>query len=118
MVKRTALRQRQFIIMIRPYYDKGSFKVWYSGVPKAGVKTDLGNSLADYDTATPLKGIGEGMEVGSKMEYDKGGWIIWYQTNSFQKLKIKYKEILAITGSENVRVLEMLPVDTLVTPLT
>lgn len=117
MAKRTALRQREWVIMIRPYYKKsGKFIIWYDGVPKAGSSSDLGE--IGQDSATALKGVGEGMEVGSKMEYDDGGWVIWYKTNSFNKLRLKYKEILTETGSENIRVLELLPVDTLVTPLT
>lgn len=118
MAKRTALRQREWVIMTRPYYVKDNkFTVWYSGVPKAGLTSDLG-ATTGMDVATNLKGVGEGMEVGSKMEYDEGGWVIWYKTNSFNKLRLKYKEILTRTGSENIRVMELLPVDTLVTPLT
>lgn len=117
MAKRTALRQREWVIMIRPYHTKGNITIWYDGVPKAGSNTDLG-ATSGTDTPTALKGIGEGMEATSKMQYDKGGWVIWYKTNSFNKLRLKYKEILADTGSDNIRVMEILPVDTLVTPLT
>lgn len=116
MIKRKALRQREWLIMIRPYYVKGQATVWYAGVPKAGLTTDLG--AVGTDTATALKGVGEGMEAGTKMTYDEGGWVIWYKTSSFPKLKIKYKEILEKTGSDNVRIMELLPVDTLITPLT
>lgn len=116
-IKRKALRQREWIIYIRPYYINKDITIWYSGVPKAGIISDLGNT-SGTDNATALKGVGEGMEVGTKMEYDKGGWVIWYKTNSFQKLREKYKEILEKTGSDNIRVAEMLPVDILVSPLS
>ena len=118
-IKRKALRQREWIILVRPYYlSKSGSRIWYTGVPKAGIRTDLGDTNASYDTATALKGVGEGMETGSKMDYDKGGWTIWYKTNSFVKLREKYRELLDVAGADNVRVVEMLPVDILVTPLS
>lgn len=117
-INRKALRQREWIILVRPYHiNPKGVKIWYTGVPKAGMVSDLGNT-SGTDTAQALKGVGEGMESGTQMEYDKGGWVVWYKTNSFVKLREKYRELLDIAGADNVRVTEMLPVDILVTPLS
>lgn len=115
-VNRKALRQREWVIYIRPYYVKGAnnSRVYYTGDPKVGNVTDMGNT--GQDTAVAIKGVGEGMELGTKMEYDKGTWVLWYKSNSFQKTKEKYREILALAGADYVRVVENLPVDVLITP--
>lgn len=117
-----ALRQREWAIFIRPYYlqDTSSGKpirINYEGVPKAGRRSDLGDKDSD-DIATPLLGVGEGMKHNSTLPYDEGGWVMWYKTTSFVKLREKYKECLTQVGKEMTRVVEIIPVDILVTPLS
>lgn len=115
-IKRKALRQREWVIYARPYFVKNNGRTYYTGVPKVGSVADMGNT--GQDTAVAIKGVGEGMELNSKMEYDEGVWVVWYKTNSLPKLKEKYREILDIAGADHVRVVEMLPVDIMVTPIS
>lgn len=113
-----ALRQREWSILIRPYYDKKSYRIDYEGVPKAGIKSDLGDTLAKYDIATPLKGVGEGMSPNDTLPIEEGGWVMWYKTTSFSKLREKYKECLGQVAKEMVRIVEIIPVDTMITPIS
>lgn len=111
-----ALRQRTWVILLRPYYNSASdTKLHYAGVPKAGLKTDLGIAT-DYDTMVALKGVGEGMEEGG-IEVDKGGWVMWYATTSYPLLREKYKQCLEEHAMEHTRIVEVVPVDTMVTPI-
>lgn len=115
-IKRKALRQREWIIYIRPYWVDKASRIYYTGIPKVGYTSDMGKT--GTDTATPIKGVGEGMEQGSTMEYDEGVWVVWYKTNSFVKAREKYREIIEVAGAEYVRVVEMLPVDMMATPIS
>ena len=113
------LRQRTWVIMIRTYYNRSmggnTVRIDYKGVPKAGYSSDLGFDGDNY--ATPLRGNGEGGTDGSA-PMETGGWTMWYSSTSFKKVRQKYKEILIQTAKENIRVVEMIPTDTLVTPLS
>ena len=110
-----ALRQREWAIMIRPYYMKvmGSNRVRidYVGTPQAGRSRDLG--YTGTNSATDLKGAGEG---GG--DCDTGGWTMWYKDTSFKRLREKYKDLLQETTKENIRIVEVINVDTLITPIS
>ena len=113
------LRQRTWAIFIRPYFNRAMsgnvVRIDYKGVPKAGYVSDLG--YIGVDTATRLLGNGEGGTDGNaKME--TGGWTMWYSGTSFKQLREKYKEILQKTSKDNIRVVEMINVDTLITPIS
>lgn len=113
-----ALRQRTWGILVRPYYQDGEMVVHYSGVPKAGIKSDLGSTNASYDTAKALKGNLEGMEEWNTVPADKGGWTMWYATTSYEKIKEKYKECLETHPKGHTRIVEIMPVDTMITPIS
>ena len=113
------LRQRTFAIFIRPYFNRAMggnvVRIDYKGVPKAGNASDLG--FVGVNTATALSGNGEGgTESNAIME--TGGWTMWYTGTSFKQLREKYKEILQQTSKDNIRVVEMINVDTLITPIS
>ena len=111
-----ALRQREWVIYIRPYYTKSSggstFRIDYANTPRAGRTGDLGYTTGQ-NTASSLKGVGEG---GG--DCDTGGWVMWYKTSSFKKLREKYKEILQLTSAQNIRIAEIINVDTMITPIS
>lgn len=110
------LRQRTWAIYTRPYFlSKSGEAVVYTGIPKAGATSDMGES-AGTDSAKLLKGVNEGKELTSTMPYETGGWVQWYKTGSFIKLKEKYKELSEKVGSQHIQVVEIIPIDTLVTP--
>lgn len=113
-----ALRQRQWMIMIRPYYtnDEG-YDLYYTGTPKAGKSKDLGSN-SSINTAEELKGNGEGMEANNTLPIDGGGWVVWYTTTSFAKVREKYKECLITVGRQHTKIVEVIPADTLVTPIS
>lgn len=108
------LRQRTWAIFIRPYYMlNGRIRIDYLGAPKA----------ADSDVGTPqprgyavtLRGNGEGGS-DSTAEIEVGGWTMWYISTSFDQIRDKYKDILKETSKENIRIVEMLPTDMIITP--
>lgn len=113
------LRQRTWAIMIRPYHNRAlggsTVRIDYKGAPKAGRSSDLGYTGSDY--ATRLLGNGEGGTDGTAI-METGGWTMWYSSTSFKKVRQKYKEILSQTAKENIRVVEMIPTDLLVTPIS
>lgn len=109
---RKSLKQRTWCIYIRPYQKNGEEKVYYTGQPKT-TKTEGGQAQA-----VSLYGEGEGKPVDSTMPYDKGGWVMWYKTNSFNLLREKYTELLKSCPREHTRVMELVEVDLLVTPLS
>ena len=112
------LRQRTWAIMIRPYHTRnigGGVRINYKGVPKAGNASDLGYTGADY--ATRLEGNMLGGTDGTS-EPILGGWTVWYTGTSFKKVRQKYKELLDQVAKEHTMVTEIIPADTLVTPLT
>lgn len=110
-----ALRQREWAIYIRPYHTRtisgNVVRIDFTGTPKAG-RRDVGET-SGTNTAIDLKGNGEG---GGKV--DTGGWTMWFKTTSFKLLREKYKEALQQTSAEQLRVVEIMNVDTLVTPLS
>lgn len=112
------LRQRTWAIFIRPYYNRsmggGLVRIEYKGVPKAGYRSDLGFTTGQ-DTAIALLGNGEGGTDGTA-EMELGGWTMWYTSTSFDQVRDKYKEILKHTAKDNVRIVEMLPTDMIITP--
>ena len=113
-----ALRQREWSILIRPYYvDSRKNVTYYDKVPKAAKVADFGDGQTP-DTPVALKGNAEGMEIGSTLPIDEGGWVVWYVTTSFPKLREKYKECLNTVPKQYIRVMEMIPVDTMVTPIS
>lgn len=111
------LKQREWVIFIRPYYqNSGGNNIYYKGTPKAD-KRDFGEKSSSNDIVD-LKGIAEGMEIGNSMPINEGGWVMWYKTTSFTKLREKYKECLTLVGKEMTTVVEIIPIDTMVTPIS
>ena len=114
------LRQRTWAIFIRPYYERSMgghlIRIDYQGVPKAGYISDLGFQ-GGTNTATALKGNGEGGSDGTAI-MEMGGWTMWYTSTSFSQIKEKYKAILEDTAKENIKIVEILPTDLLVMPLS
>lgn len=103
------LRQRKWIIWIRPRYStKDDGVTTYSGVPYAP-------SLSG-GSYTSLSGMGAGMEENSSVEYKKGCYVQWYATTSFVKLKQKYKELLDIQPNSTIIITEEIPMDTIIYP--
>ena len=113
-----AVAQRTWMILIRPYYGNGAKSIYYTGVPKAGIKSDLNNPLADYDIATKLDGSGVGMENWNTIPIDDGGWTEWYVTTSYDRLREKYKECLKIHAKEYTRIVEVISTDIMITPMS
>lgn len=113
------LRQRTWAIMIRPYYNRsmggGTVRIDYTGVPKAGYTSDLG--FQGTNSATAMRGNGEGGDDGTATN-ETGGWTSWYTSTSFKQIRQKYKELLELTSKDNAIIVEILPTDTLITPLT
>ena len=114
----TTLRQREWVILTRPYYYDAQTQtnIFYDKVPKCGWSSDLGKT--GPNTATALVGVNEGMETGSNMPIDKGGWVMWYKTNSFPKLREKYRKCLDFYPREHTRIIEIIPADIMVTPVS
>lgn len=110
-----ALRERTWMILIRPYYGSGGKTNYYTGTPKAGLVSDLGASTGQ-DLATALKGNEAGMEAWNQLDIDKGGWTAWYVTTSYDRLLEKYKECLVSHAKEFTRVVEVIPTDFIITP--
>ena len=111
-----ALRQREWAILIRPYYMKDNIRINYTGTPKAGYSSDLGYNSTN--TATELSGEAEGMDEEDTLPIEKGGWVLWYKTISYEKLRRKYKECLDTIGKEHTRIVEMIPTDIMITPFS
>lgn len=112
------LRQRTWAIMIRPYHIRsigGGVRIDYKGVPKAGNSSDLG--YQGTNSATALDGNGRGGFGGGAMPIT-GGWTVWYIDTSFKNIKEKYKKLLQETSRDNALIVEILPTDTLITPLS
>ena len=109
-----ALRQREWVIFIRPYHKRSSsgisYKIDYDGTPMAN-RSALGYTGSSSPMA--LNGAGEG---GG--ETDKGGWVMWLKTSSFKHLREKYKELLKDTPVQHIRVTELINVDTMITPIS
>lgn len=110
-----ATRQRTWMILFRPYYGKDEKIMFYTNVPKAGAKSDLGMD-SQYDVATTLKGNKEGMEEWNTMPIDGGGWVAYYTTTSPERLKEVYRECINKYGQQYTRVVEVLPFDIAITP--
>lgn len=115
-----SLRQREWAIFIRPYDAKGiggnTIRVPYTGAPKAMEKADLGYQYDGDDKPRTLKGAKEGEVDG--LTCDDGGWVMYSKTSSFVELREILKELLDVYGANYTRVTEIIPLDTLVTPLT
>lgn len=115
-----SLRQREWAIFIRPYearkMGKSVVKVPYIGEPKAMAKADLGHEVQGLDYPITLKGTAEGENYN--IECDTGGWVMYSKTSSFVELRESLKMVLDEYGRDYTRVTEILPLDTLVTPLT
>lgn len=107
-----ALRQRTWSILIRPYHIRNEFITHYTGTPKAS-GSDVGLTGS---TNVSLEGEGEGMEDWNTVGTDEGGWVMWYTTTSYPRLREKYGECLKTHPSNMVRIVELMPVDIMVTP--
>lgn len=106
------LKQRIWVIMIRPYETESDTEMYYTGVPKAS-PGDFGQS----GTGTVnLKGNNEGQPSNSTIETTDGGWVDWFTTTSYPKLRMKYREALQTIPSQHVRVAEINPMDMEATP--
>ena len=104
------LRQRTWAIFIRSYYLTSGARLYDGGDRIYGSYPVVGGGV-------PGRGNGEGGFDGTaKMK--TGSWTMWYTGDSFKKVRQKYKELLDVTPKEYIMVTEIIPADTLVTPLT
>lgn len=115
-----SLRQREWAVFIRPYDVRtiagNDVRIPYTGEPKAMKRADLGYEITGQDSPVTLEGAKEGEIDG--LECDGGGWVMYSKTSSFVKLREILKEMLDIYGKDYTRVVELIPLDTIVTPLT
>ena len=105
-----AIRQEEYQILAR-----GSFKF--------GQLTLYADSKSDYFMANPLIKVegGKGcnhqkIESLSEDKEDKGVWELVFASNSIDKTRAKYKELLQNIGQTYLKVERKIPKDILVTP--
>lgn len=111
-----ALRQRTWSILIRPFHTtKNGFITHYTDVPLAS-RVRLGQYTSGTDTLVELEGVGGGMEDWNTVGTDEGGWVMWYTTTSYPRLREKYGECVKTHPRDMVRIVELMPIDVMVTP--
>lgn len=112
-----ALRQRQWVIYTRPFYENSSTKnkIFYDKKPKA-TNPDVGLTGAG---TVELKAfvIPGGVNLSSP-DLDGGGWVVSFRSYSIAEVKNAYKELLKTFPSNYIRITEEIPFDTMITPIS
>ena len=112
-----ALRQRQWVIYTRPFYENSSTKnkVFYDEKPKAS-NADVGltgSGMVELTTFTIPGGVNL-----STPALDGGGWVVSFRSYSISEVKNAYKELLKTFPSDYIRITEEIPFDTMITPIS
>ena len=114
-----ALRQRQWVIYTRPFYENSSTKnkIFYDKKPKAN-GADVGLTYSGY-AAVELEAfvISGGVNLSSP-DLDGGGWVVSFRSYSIAEVKNAYKELLKTFPSDYIRITEEIPFDTMITPIS
>lgn len=112
-----ALRQRQWVIYTRPFYENSSTKnkVFYDKKPKAST-ADVGLTGSGVVELTTFI-IPGGVNL-STPALDGGGWVVSFRSYSISEVKNAYKELLKTFPSDYIRITEEIPFDTMITPIS
>jgi hypothetical protein len=112
-----ALRQRQWVIYTRPFYENPSNKnkVFYDKKPKVA-NSDVGIQGTGVVELTTLT-ISGGATLNTPA-LDDGGWVVSFRSYSISEVKNAYKELLKTFPSDYIRITEEIPFDTMITPIS
>lgn len=114
------LLQKVFMVLVRPYYvDSQSRKVFHTGTvyttytPPGGTQgyTELKtNNDLTAPATSPVK-------LNSKGAYSKDPWFLHSTYTSYPEMQEELKNLIAVYGTDNVKVAIYVPIDYQVTPV-
>lgn len=104
-----AIRQEQYTIYIKPYIettvDSINTKIFLS----SNSSLYIANSTSESSSCKHSLSL-------KKKDTDGEFWVSCYSSNSLDKTRVKYKELLNEVGQENLYVGKSVPEDIIVTP--
>lgn len=112
-----ALRQRQWVIYTRPFYNdtQTNSKLFYTNIPKAA-PSDFGKIGTSPLTLSIFTISGGVTPVNSAL--DAGSWVVSFRSYSITEVKKAYKELLKTFPADYIRITEEIPFDTMITPIS
>ena len=112
-----ALRQRQWVIYTRPFYDdtETNSKLFYTNIPKA-VTFDFGK-IGSYPLTLSIFTVPGGVTLANSA-LDASSWVVSFRSYSITEVKNAYKELLKTFPVDYIRITEEIPFDTMITPIS
>lgn len=106
-----ALKQRIFCIFTRPFVDVSTVKIYLNNKTELFMTDPLMRPSSGSSFVDPHKKI-----VTFDNENGGGGWILEYQTNSWEDCRTKVKELIKKVGEDQLLVTELIENDFMVVP--
>ena len=111
-----SLRQRTWAIYVRPWYETTTATDEQLFIPYTGRIIAMEQEVSP---CSPCPGEEPGIVQLKGDEFGEvGAWAVYYRTNSFHKIREVYNIILEFYSTVNIRVVEEVDMNTIVTPLT